>query len=74
MASNKGNLLGIGKWTEYLFVKILRPQRVVCPRPDAKCMVMVSHALHTSFPLQPLGQLKPNFICSLLAKGELKFL
>ena len=41
--------------------------------PSSSSVVVRSH-FQTSSPLKPLGQSKPNFMWSLLGKGERKFI
>ena len=54
-----------------LLMKKIWPQGVVCPCPGA---IYFNHHFQTSSPLKPLGQSKPNFMWSLLGKGERKFI
>ena len=54
----------IGELIGYPWSGVRRPSSVVVVRPQFQ---MFS-------PLKPLDQSKPNFMCSLLGKGERKFL
>ena len=44
-----------------------------CSGVGVVVVVVVVHTFQTSSPLKPLGQSKPNFMRSILRKGEQKF-
>ena len=55
-----------------ILMKNFSPWAVVCPCPGAIYMY-ISIIMKNLPPLKPLGQSKPNFIWSILGKGERKF-
>ena len=68
---SKDKVAGNGQMDRiFVVMKKVCPQGVVCPCPRAIYMYMTMIFKHNLSSLKPLGQSRPNFMWSIVRKGQ----